>query len=70
MATPERTLDDLIRKITSLPPDKRTEVEEFVDAQLGKLGDDRDLARTVMAESEPAFAKVWNTSDDDEYDSL
>lgn len=66
MASP---LDQLLRKISSLPEARIAEVEDFVDF-LAERERERQLARTVAAASEPAFAKVWNNPEDDVYDRV
>ncbi len=69
MPTPNRSEDELIEKIKSLPPDKLSEVEDFVDF-LRQRGEDRSLARGVTRLSEDAFRKVWDHPDDADYDRL
>lgn len=59
----------LLEKIQSLPPERIEEVEHFVD--LLKASDpDGSLARAAARLSEDAFRKVWDNSDDAEYDRL
>jgi len=69
MPTPNRSEEDLLEKIKSLPPDKLTEVEDFVDF-LRQRVDDRGLAHAVTKLSENAFRKVWDHPDDADYDQL
>lgn len=59
----------LIDKITALPADLITEVEDFVDF-IGKREQDRSLARAAAATSAPALAAVWSNPEDDVYDAL
>lgn len=59
----------LIDKITALPADLITEVEDFVDF-IGKREQDRSLARAAAATSAPALAAVWSNLEDDVYDAL
>ena len=59
----------LIEKINTLPIDRLTEVEDFVDF-LRSRDRDRALFRAASAASEPAFAAVWNNPEDDVYDAL
>jgi hypothetical protein len=54
----------LIEKIRSLPPDRWSEVEDFID--FVRMLD----ARTATALSEPAFAAIWDNPEDAEYDRL
>lgn len=69
MPAPKRSDEELIEKIKSLPPDRLSEVEDFVDF-LRQRGDDRNLARAVTKLSEDAFRKAWDNPDDAEYDRL
>jgi hypothetical protein len=66
MATPH---DQLIEKISRLPPDRVAEVEDFVDF-LAQRDTDRQLVRAAASASEAAFAKVWDNPEDDVYDRL
>lgn len=61
--------DTLMQKIRSLPPDRVTEVEDFVDF-LRARDQDRTLTQAASRLSEDAFRKVWDNSDDAEYDRL
>ena len=58
----------LIRKIRSLPPEKRAAVEDFVEFLAQR--DDRELARAAAKLAEKAFHKVWNNRADAAYDRL
>jgi len=59
----------LLKKIRALPPEKVTEVEDFVDFLRGRV-DDRRLVRAAAKLSEDAFRKVWDNADDAAYDKL
>ena len=59
----------LIEKIRGLPPEKVTEVEDFVDF-LQLRQQDRELTRAATKLSEEAFQKVWDNPDDADYDKL
>lgn len=59
----------LIEKIQSLPPERVEEVEDFVDF-LKTRDQDRALVDAASRLSEDAFSKVWDNSDDAEYDRL
>jgi hypothetical protein len=59
---------ELIEKIKALPPDKIAEVVDFIDFLAHR--DDRLLVEAAAKVSEPAFAAVWNNSEDAEYDKL
>lgn len=69
MPTPNRSDEELLEKIKSLPPDKLTEVEDFVDF-LRQRSDDRKLAHAVTKLAEDGFRKVWDNPDDADYDRL
>ena len=63
------TAEQLIQKIRELPPDKITEVEDFVDFL--RMKSDELLAKHAITKlSEKAFEKVWDNEDDAEYDNL
>ena len=59
----------LLEKIRTLPPEKVTEVEDFVDFLRGRV-DDRRLVRAASKLSEEAFRKVWDNTDDVAYDKF
>ncbi|MBF8300835.1 MAG: hypothetical protein HW394_1205 [Acidobacteria bacterium] len=61
--------DTLIQKIRSLPPERVTEVEDFVDF-LKARDQERSLTHAASRLSEDAFRTVWDNPDDAEYDSL
>ena len=61
--------DTLIQKIRSLPPERITEVEDFVDF-LKARDQDRALTQAAARLSEDSFRKVWDNPDDAEYDRL
>ncbi len=59
----------LIEKIQTLPPERLTEVEDFVDF-LRQREQELRLTRAAAAASASAFAMVWNNPEDDIYDAL
>jgi len=59
----------LMEKIRSLPPDKITVLEDFIDFLLTR-SEDRLLVYTATQLSEAAFAKIWDNPEDAEYDEL
>ena len=69
MPAGKRRDQELIEKIRSLPGDKLTEFEDFVDL-LHQREEERRLGKAVTSASEAAFAKVWDNPDDAEYDRL
>ena len=65
------TSDDqvLLEKLKALPPQRRAEVEDFVDF-LRNREEEQQLTRAAARVSEPAFKSVWDNPDDAEYDRL
>jgi hypothetical protein len=59
----------LIEKIRSLPPDKITILEDFIDFLLTR-SEARLLIHAATQMSEAAFAKIWDNPEDAEYDEL
>lgn len=59
----------LIEKLNTLPVDRLAEVEDFVDF-IRQRDQDRSMVRAASAASEPAFAAIWDNSEDDAYDAL
>jgi hypothetical protein len=59
----------LMEKIRSLPPDKITVVEDFIDFLLTR-SEESLLVYTATQLSEKAFAKIWDNPEDAEYDEL
>jgi hypothetical protein len=59
----------LIEKIESLPPERVSEVEDFVDF-LRLREEDRRLVRSSAKLSEAAFQRVWDNPEDAAYDKL
>lgn len=59
----------LMEKIQTLPPERLSEVEDFVDF-IRLREQERTLTRAASAVSAPAFAAIWNNPDDDTYDAL
>ena len=59
----------LIDKILKLPPEKVSQVEDFVDF-LRQRNDDSLLTRATARLSENAFQQIWNNPEDDDYDRL
>lgn len=69
MTQPKLAVQELLDKIRRLPPEKVTEVEDFVDF-LRARDDDRRLTEAAAKLSESAFARVWDNLDDADYDRL
>ncbi len=64
-----RNDQDLIEKLRALPPQRRAEVEDFVDF-LKSREDEQRLTHAATQASAPAFKAVWDNPDDAEYDRL
>lgn len=69
MVNPNDSVLMLAEKIRSLPPEKRMEVEDFVDFLLSRT-QERDLVQATTRLSEPAFAAAWDNEEDAVYDEL
>jgi hypothetical protein len=59
----------LMEKIQALPPERLSEVEDFVDF-IRLREQERALTRAASTVSAPAFAASWNNPDDDAYDAI
>jgi hypothetical protein len=65
------SVDDqlLLEKLRSLPPQRRAEVEDFVDF-LTHREEEQRLTQAAAQASEPAFKAIWDNPEDAEYDRL
>jgi hypothetical protein len=63
------TEQGLIEKIRQLSPQRKAEVEDFVDF-LHARDEERRLAQAAARVSEPSFAAVWDNDEDAVYDRL
>ena len=61
--------DQLLEKLKSLAPERRAEVEDFVDF-LKSRDDDERLRHAMARASEPVFKAIWDNPEDAEYDRL
>jgi len=59
----------LIEKVRALPPERRAEVEDFIDFLQGRVADQR-LVDAAITASKPAFDAVWDNDQDAAYDRL
>jgi hypothetical protein len=59
----------LIEKLKALPPERRAQVEDFVDF-LQSRDSDRRLVDAAAKASEPALRVVWDDDQDAAYDRL
>ncbi len=62
-------IEQVVRKLRTLTPNRINEVEDFIDF-LSQRDNDRQLTQAAMAISEPALSTVWDNTDDAEYDEL
>lgn len=69
MATGSNHIRMLIDKLDQLPPERVTEVEDFVDF-LRHKGQDGRLTQAAAQTAAPSFTKVWDNPDDAVYDAL
>jgi hypothetical protein len=69
MRSHSQTERSLIQKIRTLSPEKVAAVEDFIDF-LRQREDDRLLTWAAAKLSEDAFRRVWDNSDDADYDRL
>ncbi len=60
--------ETLIEKIKSLPPERISEVEDFVDFITQR--DERRLVQAATKLSEDSFRNVWDNEEDAAYDRL
>lgn len=60
--------ESLIEKIKNLPPERITEVEDFVDFISERV--ERRLVQAAAKMSEDSFREVWDNEEDAAYDCL
>jgi hypothetical protein len=65
----DRTDEVILEKLRALTPERRAEVEDFIDFLRARL-EDEQLTRAAMLASEPALKQVWDNSADAIYDDL
>ena len=63
------TAKTLFEKMRQLPPQRLTEVEDFVDF-LRSREDDVHLTQAAVKASEATLATVWNNNNDAAYDRM
>jgi hypothetical protein len=59
----------IAEKLAGLPPERISEVTDFVDF-LSEREHDRGLRASIQTASEPALAQLWNNDADAVYDRL
>jgi hypothetical protein len=60
--------EELIEKISNLPPERIAEVEDFVDFIAQR--DERSRVHAAAKLSEDSFRRVWDNEEDSVYDKL
>jgi len=69
MVTEHKHISELIDKLEALPPERVSEVEDFIDF-LKHRDTDRQLTQAATKTAEQSFFSVWNNPDDAIYDAL
>jgi len=59
----------LLEKLRALPPERRAEVEDFIDFMQNREAG-QHLVRGIARASEPAFTAVWDNPDNAAHDRL
>lgn len=59
----------LLKKLKALPPQRRAEVEDFVDF-LSARDEERELVHAAQAVTERSLSAVWDHPADADYDRL
>lgn len=67
MQSQMRQIEQVVRKLQLLPPDRVSEVEDFIEF-LSRPGQDQQLVQAAMAASQPALSEIRNNAEDAEYD--
>jgi hypothetical protein len=61
----------LLEKIRKLPSERAIEVEDFIDFLYQRETESDDsLVHAATKMSENSFSKIWNNSEDAQYDTL
>ena len=69
MAANNKNMQILLDKLNTLTPERRAEVEDFIDF-LKSRDQDRYLTRSAAQVAERSFAGVWDNPDDAVYDRI
>ncbi|MEM1394176.1 MAG: toxin-antitoxin system, antitoxin component, Xre family protein [Cyanobacteria bacterium P01_H01_bin.150] len=69
MQTDKKPEQRLIEKIRKLVPEQVVLVENFIDS-LSEQNEDYNLTLAAAKLSEPTLQKIWDNSEDAEYDQL
>jgi len=62
-------VEDVVKKLKELPPDRLAEVEDFIDF-LSRRSQYRALTIAAMTISEPSLEGLWDNDQDAAYDEL
>jgi hypothetical protein len=65
----QQQIEQVIEKLQALPPEKLTEVEDFIDF-LRQRDSDRSFTHAAMAATESTLNALWDNADDADYDRL
>ncbi|MDP1767867.1 MAG: toxin-antitoxin system, antitoxin component, Xre family protein [Nitrospirota bacterium] len=60
----------ILEKLRNLPPERVSEVEDFVDFLAHRLADERRLTQAAGQLATAALTRVWDNPDDADYDRL
>ncbi|MBS0432138.1 MAG: DUF2281 domain-containing protein [Proteobacteria bacterium] len=67
--TAQRHIEQMVKKLERLPPERVAEVEDFIDF-LHNRDEDRGLVQAAQAVSERTLQTVWDNPADADYDRL
>ena len=65
----QQQIEQVIKKLQALPPEKVSEVEDFIDF-LSQRDADRRMTRAAMTAAESTLNTLWDNPDDADYDRL
>jgi len=65
----ENRFQQLLHKLEHLPPEKITEVEDFIDF-LSQKDREHQMRKDFARGAEASFHKVWDNEEDADYDKL
>lgn len=65
----QQHIEQMVKKLERLPPERVAEVEDFIDF-LNNRDEDRSLVQAALAVSESTLHTAWSSSADADYDRL
>lgn len=65
----QQQIEQVIKKLQALPPEKVSEVEDFIDF-LSQRDADRRITRAAMTAAESTLNALWDNPEDADYDRL